>query len=90
MIFSALSTAESLWQKARKMKSEKKFTSYDKVDYSGKSLAELKNQIATQLHLVRASMMVFKTEQKGEKWTWPSNYSEKQFTNDLLKYNHTF
>lgn len=58
-----MSCAESLYISSagwRQYFSSKKFKSYDKSDYSSKTIAELREQFATQLFLLKNAIMIFK------------------------------
>ena len=53
------------------------FGRYDRVDYSGKNIPELKSQLQTQIFLLQASRQVFTQENPGIEWRLPRNFNEE-------------
>lgn len=60
------------------------FKNYDRVNYSSKSIAELKSQLQTQILLFKASLTVFREENKQTKWNLPSQFNHERAEMFLL------
>ena len=52
----------------------KLFKHYDRVDFSGKSTAELRSQLAVQISLLKNSLIIFSEENPNVPWELPKNY----------------
>jgi hypothetical protein len=54
------------------------FKNYDRVDYSSKSIQELKSQLQTQVFLFQASRKIFDEENPGVQWQLPKIFNKEQ------------
>lgn len=81
IFYGLLSTLESIvmfYQGRAQEYSKKMFKAYDRVNYSSKSIQELKSQLHSQIFIFQASRKVFNQENSNEVWQLPKNFDHRQ------------